>query len=24
VPELLFYLDDSLDYAQEIDDLLKS
>lgn len=24
VPELLFYLDDSLDYAQQIDDLLKS
>ncbi len=24
VPELLFYIDDSLDYAQKIDDLLKS
>lgn len=23
VPELIFYIDDSLDYAQQIDDLLK-
>lgn len=24
IPELLFYIDDSLDYANEIDDLLKN